>query len=644
MKKSELNILIVEDEPSLRAALTEAIGRAGFKAFPAARVEEAENIVKMKTIHAAIFDVMLPTKNGVDLAVELKKGPLSSSVILLMSGIFKDKTFAEESKERTGAAEFLFKPFEPDQLIDVLDREFSHLLDEPKVALHSLIAKDYSGERERQKALECVEEITGFDLPLIFCIFMDAKSTGHLNLVDGSSEVFGVTLKEGQIVNVDSSKSRVFIKELFLEKGYLAEKDLDDLVSANKVGNLEKALVNNNLVSPHAVPIVKHQQMVTELKDLVHNQSMKISFSPAAPPIESSVGINLEEFTTLVQEFIQTRLTTEWLERFYEGWYHHPISLGPQYKGDHPLLSYSTLTKIPQLMTFLKQGPTVQELIEDQGLNIEHIYRALHLLALRRLIVFNPEKRIKGNADRVKRVKQIYADIKGKNPFEIFQYFGVDPNKEHAVLRTYKEFAKANHPDTLPLDTEEEIVKLNHALFSAITEAHEVLTDEKKKKEYLAEQQHKEVESQLQAEQMADQALSLLHKGMYREAYEQFKSALELHDDIRTQLYCIWCELKSAKGVLTDDNKQKMSRMLEGVEHENRRNALYQHVFGLFRMAQGKLDSARTAFEKALSFDPSYLPSRREIAQMNARDKSKNNDLLTGDLGSIMGNLFKKKK
>src|ERR1017187_9359975 len=97
MKKTELNILIVEDDPSLRNALAEVVKRKGYRAVPVAKPDEAISIAKIKPIHALIVDVMLPGKNGADLVVELKENLTDGTPIVFVSGIYRDKQFAQDT-------------------------------------------------------------------------------------------------------------------------------------------------------------------------------------------------------------------------------------------------------------------------------------------------------------------------------------------------------------------------------------------------------------------------------------------------------------------------------------------------------------------------------------------------------------------
>jgi len=96
MKKGDINVLIVDDDQTVGRTLSEVINRAGYKATFASRADEALNVVRMKQIHAAVIDCMLPAMNGIALVEELRKTRFHKGAVVLMSGIFRDKSF--ESK------------------------------------------------------------------------------------------------------------------------------------------------------------------------------------------------------------------------------------------------------------------------------------------------------------------------------------------------------------------------------------------------------------------------------------------------------------------------------------------------------------------------------------------------------------------
>jgi hypothetical protein len=84
-----------------------------------------------------------------------------------------------------------------------------------------------------------------------------------------------------------------------------------------------------------------------------------------------------------------------------------------------------------------------------------------------------------------------------------------------------------------------------------------------------------------------------------------------------------------------------MQKELEAIPNMERSRPYYYMAVGLVRMANGD-PQAVISFEKALSLDPNFVEARREINAMNPVKES-GPDLLTGDLTSIVSQIFKRK-
>src|SRR5690606_31925478 len=116
-----------------------------------------------------------------------------------------------------------------------------------------------------------------------------------------------------------------------------------------------------------------------------------------------------------------------------------------------------------------RKEATLEEIIAQSQLPEETIFKAIHLFALRRMIVFEEIKRVRNLDEHVNRLKAMHAAIVGKTPEQIFAYFGLGDNPKTADIgRIYKEFVKSNHPDTLPQAVSDEVRKLNNELFGAV--------------------------------------------------------------------------------------------------------------------------------------------------------------------------------
>ncbi|MCB0411741.1 MAG: response regulator, partial [Bdellovibrionales bacterium] len=183
MKRKDVQILIIDDDPSMSSSLAEYIRRLGYKVSAVGSVDEASSFVKIKQVHLIVLDCMLPKINGIQFANRLRSSRFGSGPIILISGIFKDKTFIVDAIKQTGAVGFLLKPLNLKDLRDLMEESLKEIVDNRDVSLSSLVSKHHLSAREQLKVVENVSEISGKDMPFIVSVMMFSEFTGHINII-----------------------------------------------------------------------------------------------------------------------------------------------------------------------------------------------------------------------------------------------------------------------------------------------------------------------------------------------------------------------------------------------------------------------------------------------------------------------------
>ena len=106
-------VMVVDDEPELRALLGEYFGRHGFEVVLAEDAAAARRQVAQRVPELAILDVNMPGENGLSLARFLRENhPRLGLVMLTTAGESVDRIVGLE----LGADDYLPKPFEPREL------------------------------------------------------------------------------------------------------------------------------------------------------------------------------------------------------------------------------------------------------------------------------------------------------------------------------------------------------------------------------------------------------------------------------------------------------------------------------------------------------------------------------------------------
>ncbi|MCX8086997.1 MAG: sigma-54 dependent transcriptional regulator [Rhodocyclaceae bacterium] len=119
MAKTTMNILVVEDDDALRDALIITLEAAGMRAQGAASGPQALELVERETFQMVVSDLRMSPMDGLELLAELRARRPGLPVLLMTAFGDVDKAVAAM---KGGACDFMLKPFEPQVLIDQIER------------------------------------------------------------------------------------------------------------------------------------------------------------------------------------------------------------------------------------------------------------------------------------------------------------------------------------------------------------------------------------------------------------------------------------------------------------------------------------------------------------------------------------------
>jgi two-component system, OmpR family, KDP operon response regulator KdpE len=109
---SARRVLVCDDDPHIRRALSVLLREAGHEVVPAASAEEALDAAAVSHPHLAIIDVMLGDMGGIELTRRLREW--SAMPILVLSAIDEEQTKIDALE--AGADDYVTKPFAPGEL------------------------------------------------------------------------------------------------------------------------------------------------------------------------------------------------------------------------------------------------------------------------------------------------------------------------------------------------------------------------------------------------------------------------------------------------------------------------------------------------------------------------------------------------
>jgi DNA-binding NtrC family response regulator len=119
-----LNLLIVDDERSIREACREVAQSLGFTACAADSAEHAYRLLDSQAFDAVLLDLRLPGAGGID-ALRRIKERRPDVVVIVVTGYGTVQSAVQAMKN--GAYDYVTKPFSLDELKLLLERVVSHL-------------------------------------------------------------------------------------------------------------------------------------------------------------------------------------------------------------------------------------------------------------------------------------------------------------------------------------------------------------------------------------------------------------------------------------------------------------------------------------------------------------------------------------
>ena len=117
------NILIVDDEPDIRAILRYNLEKEGFAITEAVDGNDALDKLS-KDLDLAILDIMMPGKDGYDVCRKIREQGNTLPIVFLTA---MDREFDEVKGLEVGADDYVSKPFSPRMLIARINAIFRRI-------------------------------------------------------------------------------------------------------------------------------------------------------------------------------------------------------------------------------------------------------------------------------------------------------------------------------------------------------------------------------------------------------------------------------------------------------------------------------------------------------------------------------------
>lgn len=117
----ERTVLIIEDEKLIIVSTQMVLEAAGFRVESAVNGEEGINKSKTLRPDLILLDIMMPGIDGWETLTRLKRDPETSGIPVIIFTAREHSRGHQKSTEM-GAADYFRKPFEPDELIELVEK------------------------------------------------------------------------------------------------------------------------------------------------------------------------------------------------------------------------------------------------------------------------------------------------------------------------------------------------------------------------------------------------------------------------------------------------------------------------------------------------------------------------------------------
>jgi len=112
MKKKDVRILLVDDEPDVIEIIKYNLVQEGYRVKVASDGEEALKKAKKKPPHLILMDVMMPKMDGIEACHEIRKDPrFNDTIIMFLSARGED--YSHLAAFDAGADDYVTKPIKP---------------------------------------------------------------------------------------------------------------------------------------------------------------------------------------------------------------------------------------------------------------------------------------------------------------------------------------------------------------------------------------------------------------------------------------------------------------------------------------------------------------------------------------------------
>jgi len=158
MNKSDIKILLVDDEPDILEIVGYNLKNEGYQIFKASNGLEALKSAKINIPHLILLDIMMPEMDGIEACEKIRKiKSLENVIIAFLTARGED--YSQVAGFEAGADDYITKPVKPKVLISKVKSLLRRLKNEKEIETSSQIG-DIIIDRDQYVVYKSEKKIT----------------------------------------------------------------------------------------------------------------------------------------------------------------------------------------------------------------------------------------------------------------------------------------------------------------------------------------------------------------------------------------------------------------------------------------------------------------------------------------------------
>ncbi len=153
MKKKDIKILLVDDEPDILEIVGYNLSQEGYKIVTASNGKEAIMMAKKERPQLIVMDVMMPEMDGIEACENIRKIPELSQVIITFLTA-RSEDYSQLAGFEVGADDYITKPIKPKLLVSKVKALLRRLKNEESKNSETLNIGTIEINREEYKIIK----------------------------------------------------------------------------------------------------------------------------------------------------------------------------------------------------------------------------------------------------------------------------------------------------------------------------------------------------------------------------------------------------------------------------------------------------------------------------------------------------------